>query len=112
MSSEAAQLLHSLWLSPALSKMLAHLCTQEKATTTDIRNATKLWRSEIHQGGCEGEERGWIRIETSRGRMGRPCKIYSLAVPFYRIIESLEAQKAGDARSTALKVEHLKELVA
>lgn len=118
MSSETAQILHSLGLSRELSEVLASLQDSRiqgaRLTVADIMDLTGLQQPQVSRGGLEGEAKGWIKIESRKreGKFGAPYKLYSLAIPFCRIIEFLEAQKAGEALVISRKVEHLKELVA
>ncbi len=114
MNSETAQILESLGLSRNLSKMLAYLQSHSNVSQEEIMAGAGLTQPGVSLGGKEGEALGWIKIESLRHRSGpgAPLKSYSLAIPFCRIIEFLESQKAGEALVISRKVEHLKELVA
>ena len=86
----------------SVAKMLVYLLRGCEETTRAVGQGAGVCRSDVSAGVKYLEARGWIRKRelTTERSGGRPTMMVGLAVPFARIVETLEEslKKSSDRR--------------
>jgi predicted transcriptional regulator len=94
-----------------VAKTLAFLRKKEETTSVEIEIITALRQPEVSIAMQELRRRKWvIKRDIKKEGKGRPVHAYKLAIPFDKIIETLEKEERKRIESIEKNVEQLKAL--
>ncbi len=108
---EIVDALIALGLSRPIARTLAYLQQVNEATTSELETGTNLRQPEVSIAMRELKERDWVNLRDEKkiGK-GRPYMIYSLKIPFDKIVSQLENQQKKAIDEARRKIARLKEL--
>jgi predicted transcriptional regulator len=94
-----------------VAKTLAFMRKKEETTSVEIEIMTALRQPEVSIAMQELRRRKWVikRDITKEGK-GRPVHAYKLAIPFEKIIETIEKEERKRIESIERNIEQLKAL--
>lgn len=93
-------LLTSIGTQKNVAKMLVYLAKLKKATSRDLERGADLRQPEVSVALKYLAERGWVEVrEIPSERKGRPIKLWNLALPFTRILETIGNEKQQELRT-------------
>jgi predicted transcriptional regulator len=96
-----------------VAKTLAFLRKKEETTSVEIEIITALRQPEVSIAMQELRRRKWvIKRDIKKEGKGRPVHAYKLAIPFEKIIETLEKEERKRIESIEKNIEQLKTLAA
>ncbi|MBN1109532.1 MAG: ArsR family transcriptional regulator [Methanomassiliicoccales archaeon] len=96
-----------------VAKTLAFLRKKEETTSVEIEIITALRQPEVSIAMQELRRRKWvIKRDIKKEGKGRPVHAYKLAIPFEKIIETLEKEERKRIESIERNIEQLKALAA
>lgn len=88
---ELVNLLIQIGTHKNVAKVLVFLANAKKATQKMIERGADLRQSEVSVAISRMKERGWVaETQVPSEKKGRPNKQYRLAIPFSRILSTLE----------------------
>ncbi|MDD1771810.1 MAG: ArsR family transcriptional regulator [Methanomassiliicoccales archaeon] len=94
-----------------VAKTLAFLRKKEETTSVEIEIMTALRQPEVSIAMQELRRRKWvIKRDIKKEGKGRPVHAYKLAIPFDKIIETLEKEERKRMESIEKNIEQLKSL--
>jgi predicted transcriptional regulator len=94
-----------------VAKTLAFLRKKEETTSVEIEIMTALRQPEVSIAMQELRRRKWvIKRDIKKEGKGRPVHAYKLAIPFDKIIETLEKEERKRMESIEKNVDQLKAL--
>ncbi|OPX63765.1 MAG: hypothetical protein A4E29_00180 [Methanomassiliicoccales archaeon PtaB.Bin134] len=94
-----------------VAKTLAFLRKKEETTSVEIEIMTALRQPEVSIAMQELRRRKWvIKRDIKKEGKGRPVHAYKLAIPFDKIIETLEKEERKRMESIEKNIEQLKAL--
>jgi len=94
-----------------VAKTLAFLRKKEETTSVEIEIMTALRQPEVSIAMQELRRRKWvIKRDIKKEGKGRPVHAYKLAIPFDKIIETLEKEERKRIESIEKNIEQLKAL--
>jgi len=103
-----AHLLIELGIHKNVAWVLVFFARTPEATSHDIEHGTGLRQPEISLAMRQMIERGWIACRGPlAGQMGRKKKVYELAMPLVRIVDSIEQEKKLDAEKRLSRLKKL-----
>lgn len=92
-----------------VAKTLAYLRKKEETTSVDIEQSTQLRQPEVSIAMQELRRRKWvIKRDIKKEGKGRPVHAYKLAIPFDKIIETLEKEEHKRIERIEANIELLK----
>jgi len=95
----------------SVAKTLAFLRKKEETTSVEIEIMTALRQPEVSIAMQELRRRKWvIKRDIKKEGKGRPVHAYKLAIPFDKIIETLEKEERKRMESIEKNIEQLKAL--
>jgi predicted transcriptional regulator len=103
------ELLMGTGMAKNVAKTLAFLRKKEETTSVEIEAATGLRQPEVSIAVQELRHKKWIikRDLKTEGK-GRPSHLYKLAIPFERVIETLEKEERKRIERIEGDIEQLK----
>ena len=94
-----------------VAKTLAFLRKKEETTSVEIEIMTALRQPEVSIAMQELRRRKWvIKRDIKKEGKGRPVHAYKLAIPFDKIIETLEKEERKRMESIEKNIDQLKTL--
>jgi len=94
-----------------VAKTLAFLRKKEETTSVEIEIMTALRQPEVSIAMQELRRRKWvIKRDIKKEGKGRPVHAYKLAIPFDKIIETLEKEERKRMESIEKNIDQLKSL--
>ena len=94
-----------------VAKTLAFLRKKEETTSVEIEIMTALRQPEVSIAMQELRRRKWvIKRDIKKEGKGRPVHAYKLAIPFDKIIETLEREERKRMESIEKNIDQLKAL--
>ncbi|HQN75253.1 MAG: ArsR family transcriptional regulator [Methanomassiliicoccales archaeon] len=94
-----------------VAKTLAFLRKKEETTSVEIEIMTALRQPEVSIAMQELRRRKWvIKRDIKKEGKGRPVHAYKLAIPFDKIIETLEKEERKRMESIEKNIDQLKAL--
>lgn len=94
-----------------VAKTLAFLRKKDETTSVEIEIMTALRQPEVSIAMQELRRRKWvIKRDIKKEGKGRPVHAYKLAIPFDKIIETLEKEERKRMESIEKNIEQLKAL--
>jgi len=94
-----------------VAKTLAFLRKKDETTSVEIEIMTSLRQPEVSIAMQELRRRKWvIKRDIKKEGKGRPVHAYKLAIPFDKIIETLEKEERKRIESIEKNIEQLKAL--
>lgn len=94
-----------------VAKTLAFLRKKEETTSVEIEIMTALRQPEVSIAMQELRRRKWvIKRDIKKEGKGRPVHAYKLAIPFDKIIETLDKEERKRMESIEKNIEQLKSL--
>jgi predicted transcriptional regulator len=94
-----------------VAKTLAFLRKKEETTSVEIEIMTALRQPEVSIAMQELRRRKWvIKRDIKKEGKGRPVHAYKLAIPFDKIIETLDKEERKRMESIEKNIEQLKAL--
>jgi len=91
---------------------LAFLRKKEETTSTEIETITELRQPEVSLAMQELRRRKWvIKRDIKKEGKGRPVHAYKLAIPFEKIVETLEKEEKKRVERIENNIEQLKNMV-
>ncbi len=94
-----------------VAKTLAFLRKKEETTSVEIEIMTALRQPEVSIAMQELRRRKWvIKRDIKKEGKGRPVHSYKLAIPFDKIIETLEKEERKRMESIEKNIDQLKAL--
>ena len=94
-----------------VAKTLAFLRKKEETTSVEIEIMTALRQPEVSIAMQELRRRKWvIKRDIKKEGKGRPVHAYKLAIPFDKIIETLEREERKRMESIEKNIDQLKSL--
>ena len=94
-----------------VAKTLVFLRKKEETTSVEIEISTALRQPEVSIAMQELRRRKWvIKRDIKKEGKGRPVHAYKLAIPFDKIIETLEKEERKRMESIEKNIEQLKAL--
>ncbi|NLD57842.1 MAG: ArsR family transcriptional regulator [Methanomicrobiales archaeon] len=107
---EFVNLLIEIGMRRTVAKVLVYLANTEEATSRDIERGTDLRQPEVSIAMNYMFGRDWLKNRESKAMSkGRPVKIYSLAKPIAKIMDSIEQEKKEEARHRLEQVKKLRQ---
>jgi predicted transcriptional regulator len=95
-----------------VAKTLAYLRKKEETTSVDIEISTALRQPEVSIAMQELRRRKWVvKRDIKKEGKGRPVHAYKLAVPFEKIIETIEKEEKKRIEKIESNIVQLKGLV-
>ncbi len=108
---EVAGDLISLGMSRPVARTLTYLLNVDEATSSELEKGTGLRQPEVSIAVKQLKEWDWIKErERKKPGKGRPYKVFSLKIGFYKIVAQLENQRKTVAAEIQLKIERLKDI--
>ncbi|OPY33212.1 MAG: hypothetical protein A4E32_00886 [Methanomassiliicoccales archaeon PtaU1.Bin124] len=93
-----------------VAKTLAYLRKKEETTSVDIELSTQLRQPEVSIAMQELRRRKWvIKRDIKKEGKGRPVHAYKLAIPFDKIIETLEKEERKRIERIEANIELLRQ---
>jgi predicted transcriptional regulator len=110
---EFVNLLIEIGMKKNVANMLVFLMNKSPATSREIEHGTDMRQPEVSLAVRYLVGQGWITIKDGplTGK-GRPCKIFSLAVPVEKIVIALEKEKTAEAKNQLALVRKMKDFIA
>ncbi|HOO03458.1 MAG TPA: ArsR family transcriptional regulator [Methanomassiliicoccales archaeon] len=94
-----------------VAKTLAFMRKKEETTSVEIEIMTALRQPEVSIAMQELRRRKWvIKRDIKKEGKGRPVHAYKLAIPFEKIIETIEKEERKRIESIERNIEQLKAL--
>ncbi|HPD09344.1 MAG TPA: ArsR family transcriptional regulator [Methanomassiliicoccales archaeon] len=94
-----------------VAKTLAFMRKKEETTSVEIEIMTALRQPEVSIAMQELRRRKWvIKRDIKKEGKGRPVHAYKLAIPFDKIIETIEKEERKRIESIERNIEQLKAL--
>jgi predicted transcriptional regulator len=92
-----------------VAKTLAFLRKREETTSIAVEAATRLRQPEVSLAMQELRRRKWvIKRDIKKEGKGRPVHAYKLAIPFEKIVETLEKEERKRIERIESNIEQLK----
>ena len=92
-----------------VAKTLAFLRKREETTSIAVEAATRLRQPEVSLAMQELRRRKWvIKRDIKKEGKGRPVHAYKLAIPFEKIVETLEKEEQKRIERIESNIEQLK----
>ncbi len=109
---EFVDLLINIGTRKNVAQVLVFLANVPEATSRDIERGTDLRQPEVSLAMHYLIGQDWIKIKENKAEgKGRPVKIYSLANPIDRIMNSIEKEKKEMAKQQLARVQKLREYI-
>lgn len=107
---EFTNLLIKIGKSKNIAKVLVFLAKTPETTSHAIERNTDLRQPEVSIAIKYMMNQGWIKSRESSGESkGRPTKIYKIAKPLHKIMDSIEYEKKTEAGNQLALVQKLRE---
>ncbi len=105
------ELLMRSGLSKNIAKTLVYLRKKEETTSVEIESATGLRQPEVSIAMQELRRRKWVsKRDIKKEGKGRPVHANKLAVPFEKILETIESEERKKIEAIEGNIKQLKEL--
>ncbi|MEW5759974.1 MAG: ArsR family transcriptional regulator [Candidatus Thermoplasmatota archaeon] len=109
---EMIQLLVNMGFVKNVAKTLVYIVKANETVSAEIEAETNLRQPEVSIAIRELKKRGWIvKKDLKRESKGRPAHCYKLAVPFSKIIETIENDALEKIKKIQTDLTRLKSLV-
>ncbi|OPX63433.1 MarR family transcriptional regulator [Methanoregula sp. PtaB.Bin085] len=109
---EFVNLLIEIGTKRTIAKVLVFLANAPKATSRDIERGTDLRQPEVSIALKHMMERGWMKShENPSSNKGRPFKIYELALPMPKIMDSIEKEKNQEVKDQLALIKKMRSYV-
>ncbi len=106
------ELLMGTGMAKNVAKTLAFLRKKEETTSTEVEAATGLRQPEVSIAVQELRRRKWIiKRDLKKEGKGRPVHLYKMALPFEKIVETLEKEERKRIERIEGNIEQLKAIV-
>ena len=94
-----------------VAKTLTYLRKRPETTSVEIETTTALRQPEVSIAMQELRRRKWVvKRDIKKKGKGRPVHAYKLAVPFDKIVESIEREEMKRVENIQENVENLRDL--
>lgn len=105
------ELLMRTGLSKNMAKTLVYLRKKEETTSVEIESATGLRQPEVSIAMQDLRRRKWVsKRDIKKEGKGRPVHSNKLAIPFEKIVETIEAEEKKKILSIESNIKQLKEI--
>jgi predicted transcriptional regulator len=105
------ELLMGTGMAKNVARTLAFLRKKEETTSVEIEISTALRQPEVSIAMQELRRRKWIiKRDLKKEGKGRPVHVYKIAIPFEKIIETLEKEERKRIEHIESNIEQLKAL--
>ncbi len=109
---ELFHLLTGIGMKKNVAKLLVFLADKPEATSREIEHGTDLRQPEVSIAVKYMKEQGWIRnSNSSASGKGRPEKVFTLAKPMVKIVESIEKMRKGEIESQLALIRKIRDFV-
>lgn len=103
------ELLMGTGMQKNIAMTLAFMRKKEETTSLEVEASTGLRQPEVSLAVQELRRRKWIiKRDLKKESKGRPLHIYKLALPFVRIVETLEKEERKRVEHIESNIEQLK----
>jgi predicted transcriptional regulator len=105
------ELLMRTGLSKNMAKTLVYLRKKEETTSVEIESATGLRQPEVSIAMQDLRRRKWVtKRDIKKEGKGRPVHSNKLAVPFEKIVETIETEERKKIEAIEGNIKQLKEI--
>ena len=105
------ELLMRTGLSKNMAKTLVYLRKKDETTSVEIESATGLRQPEVSIAMQDLRRRKWVsKRDIKKEGKGRPVHSNKLAIPFEKIVETIEAEEKKKIAAIENNIKQLKEL--
>jgi len=109
---ECARLLMKLGMKKNVAHVLVFLAHTPETTSHEIERGTGLRQPEISAAMRYLMEKGWVASRAIHGPgKGRPMKIYQLARPIAKIVDSIESEKKKETTRRLARIKKAQDFV-
>lgn len=109
---EVVDLLIEIGTKRTVAKLLVFLANVSPASSRDIERGTDMRQPEVSIAMKYLLDRSWIKVRAEPAEhKGRPKKIYELAVPMKKIMDSIEKDKNQETKDQLALVKKMRDYV-
>ena len=109
---EFVKLLIEIGMRRTVAKVLVFLANVKEATSRDIERGTDLRQPEVSIAMNYMFEQNWLKNRESKAMSkGRPVKIYELALPMPKILDSIEKEKNQEVKKQLVLVKKMRSYI-
>lgn len=110
---EFAHLLINLGMKKNVATILVFFTSNPEATSWEIEHATDLRQPEVSIAMKYLIDQGWVKSHESHSEhKGRPMKVFGLAKPISRIMDSIETEKKNETKNQLALIGKLRDFLS
>ncbi|MDD4138337.1 MAG: ArsR family transcriptional regulator [Methanoregula sp.] len=107
---EFVNLLIDIGIKKNIAKLLVFLASVPEASSRSLEHGTDMRQPEISVAMKVLIDKGWANIRgSSAERIGRPTKIYQLAIPVKEILDLIEEEKKSETQDQLALIRKLRD---